>query len=933
MASDTELWRRADAILDELIDLPKATREQRIAALADDHALQAAVRRLWAAHASHGGVLDAPPAMDSSVTEGLEGRRLGRWRLGEELGRGGMSVVYRAVAEEGSLRGQDAAVKVLPLGVAALHGRAHFVREQQTLMSLHHPFIVPLYDAGVGEDGTPWLAMERVQGQPIDAWCRTQGTDLRGRIRLVLEVCDAVAYLHRNLVVHRDLKPGNVLVDAAGHVRVLDFGIARSLDAAEATSATLHALTPEYAAPEQQARAAPSTSMDIYALGGLLHKLLSGRVPQRDAVGDALPASRMAAAQADAPVDADALRGDIDSIIAKALDRNVEDRYPTVDAFAEDLRRWLDGRPVLARAASRSYRWGKVIARNRVAFIGAAAVLVTLLGGLSATIAQMREARRQEALALASASESKAQLEYVGSVLDVLAPANASTRALDRTTVIREADARAEAAFKDQPRLLAAVKMSLGDVADRSSQGALAHALYGDAMRLRAASLGKDSVDYAIALQSYGLSFKTLDPPRMREALATLREAEGILARVAPRSAHHVQAQVNLASILGDLDQQQESLRWLDAAAADCHDPLGREAVCEQAWWNRSALARRFDRPKEAVGDLRRAYESRRRRLGAGHAETLSMQVSLGALQRELGDAKAAIATLEDARAAQARVYAEPNMEMASLAGALGTAYDADDQPGKASTLFGQAADLIRQLRGPADPDLATTLVQLGSSQLKNGDAQGAMQSYREGLRIFEEAGGKDSAGAMVTRGNLAEAWLDAGDAEAAAKAMAGVREHHAVMFGEGSDRHQTMIMRWVRIELLRGKHAAALALTDELIRLANQEDGPLSASGLRRQRAVALSRAQALAGLGRGDEAWSLAKPVLDATRAEGWTGDSAPRLLAQGVEAACRLGRPECAALQAEARKATADPRVLGRAAHHLRLALASRPSRPRR
>src|SRR5690606_19351408 len=159
----------------------------------------------------------------------LVGQRLGRWRLQEEIGRGGMAVVYRATAEDGA-EGQVAAVKVLTLGSVARHGRDRFLQEQQALLRLRHPYIAALYDAGVSADGTPWLAMQLVEGEPIDRWCTRRGLDAAARVRLMLQVCAALDYSHRNLVVHRDIKPSNVLVDADGHVRVLDFGIARTLD-------------------------------------------------------------------------------------------------------------------------------------------------------------------------------------------------------------------------------------------------------------------------------------------------------------------------------------------------------------------------------------------------------------------------------------------------------------------------------------------------------------------------------------------------------------------------------------------------------------------------------------------------------------------------------------------------------------------------------
>jgi Serine/threonine protein kinase len=203
---ERELWRRADALFDRLLDEPEHTRQSRLLELTDDPALRERVRRLLAAHARSSGPLDQPPPGLPPPAAALAGQRLGRWRLEEEIGRGGMAVVYRARAEDGA-EGQLAAVKVLTLGSLARDGRERFLREQQALLRLRHPYIAALYDAGVSADGTPWLAMQLVEGEPIDRWCARHRLDVPARVRLLLQVCEALDYSHRNLVVHRDIKP------------------------------------------------------------------------------------------------------------------------------------------------------------------------------------------------------------------------------------------------------------------------------------------------------------------------------------------------------------------------------------------------------------------------------------------------------------------------------------------------------------------------------------------------------------------------------------------------------------------------------------------------------------------------------------------------------------------------------------------------------
>lgn len=399
-ADERETWRQADRILDGLLDLPPAERTARLKALNLPPALHASVRRLLAAHGQDAGPLDcALPARFAQAPEpqALIGRRLGRWQLQRELGRGGMAVVYRAQALEGAT-GQVAAIKILTLGALASVGRDRFLREQQALLRLRHPYIVPLYDAGVAEDGTPWLAMALVEGERIDHWCARHALDTEARVRLVLQVGEALSYAHRNLVIHRDIKPSNVLVDDDGHVRLLDFGIARLTDDAdtEATATGLRALTPEYAAPEQFAGAPPSTVMDVYGLAALSYRLLTGKPPRAAHAGAAPPTlPSRAAAQAGEP--AQRLRGDLDTVLMKALADAPEARYASVETFADDLRRWLQQRPVQARGPGWRYRTGRFVARHRLAV--ATALVGVVLG--SAALTQIVVQRdRAEAQAL-----------------------------------------------------------------------------------------------------------------------------------------------------------------------------------------------------------------------------------------------------------------------------------------------------------------------------------------------------------------------------------------------------------------------------------------------------------------------------------------------------------------------------------------------------
>src|SRR5690606_5504687 len=388
-------WRQADALFDQWLDLPESGRDAWLAAHTAPDPVRRRLEQLIAAHLQPSAALD--PASGS-----LAGRRLGEWTLEGELGRGGMAVVHRAWRERGTAR-QQAAVKVLTLGALGAVGRERFQREAEILARLNHPNAAALIDSGIADDGTCWLAMPLVEGERIDRWCDAHAPDAHAIVRLFLQVCSAVAYAHRSLVIHRDIKPSNVLVDEAGHARLLDFGISQFADAAgERTQTLWRALTPGYAAPEQLRGDPPATTMDVYGLGALLHRLLTGRTPQAaDADGGTTTRPSLLVREA-----SDAyhrhyvpLKSDLDRVLLKALAEEPEQRYATADALADDLRRWLDGRPVLAQTPGLGYRLRKFVSRNKAAVAAGMLLALTLSGGVAATLWQAGEARRHAALA------------------------------------------------------------------------------------------------------------------------------------------------------------------------------------------------------------------------------------------------------------------------------------------------------------------------------------------------------------------------------------------------------------------------------------------------------------------------------------------------------------------------------------------------------
>ncbi len=432
-------WSQVETLFADAVDLPQTERRQQLDWATFDPAVRAELEALLAAADSGGDFLSRSATVVStgSALDSLAaGARLGPWRVLRLIGRGGMGEVYEAQRADGQFE-QRAALKLLWQESAQLLKR--FQIERQILARLDHPGIAHLLDGGVTSSGQPYAVMEYIVGETITNWSRARASSLQDRLRLFLQVCEAVTHAHRNLIVHRDLKPANILVDASGRVRLLDFGIAKLLDSpvplgpagvltpsgvarlvgacsgsssgGRATAPTMNLFTPDYAAPEQLAGEAITTGTDVYALGLLLFELLTNQRARAQAgyplaVGlratfDApAPVPSRAADLPGAPVPAKRLTGDLDAIVAKCLCREPAQRYQSVDALRLDLERSLRGDTVNARGDGRLYILGSLVRRHRRLVAGVVALTLSLALGVAGVAWQAAKARREMARAI-----------------------------------------------------------------------------------------------------------------------------------------------------------------------------------------------------------------------------------------------------------------------------------------------------------------------------------------------------------------------------------------------------------------------------------------------------------------------------------------------------------------------------------------------------
>ncbi len=437
---DSKDWRTLNRLLDEALEVPPQDRAKWIDDLAPE--LESLKPRLKAllSNLSEQGLFETIPKVDPGTESDVEGtsapaenrETVGPYNLVRLLAEGGMGAVWLAQRADGMVQ-RPVALK-LPRGVwSRPELLSRMSREREILASLNHPHIARLYDAGLASDGQPYLAMEYVEGRPIDAYARAKGLDTRGRLRLFLQVAQAAAHAHAQLVVHRDLKPSNILVTDGGDARLLDFGIAKLLEDGEAreteiTRVSGRALTLAYASPEQVSGAPIGVVSDVYSLGVVLYELLTGSLPyqpareSRGAIEEAV-LNVDPAKPSDAASDLSArktLRGDLDTVVLKALKKKPEDRYPTVNAFADDLERFLDGRPVAAQPDSFLYRLRKLVLRNKLAFSAAAAILGAILAGAAVAFWQARAA-------LAEKERAEEVKEFIASIFREADPYLATT--------------------------------------------------------------------------------------------------------------------------------------------------------------------------------------------------------------------------------------------------------------------------------------------------------------------------------------------------------------------------------------------------------------------------------------------------------------------------------------------------------------------------
>lgn len=773
-------WRRLSILLDELFELEPAPREARLVAIErEDATLATELRRVLAADEHSGlldaGVVQAAPTLMARLAQDENafaerpsevGKRVGHYRLVERVGSGGMGEVWRA--ERVDDFEQAVAIKLIRPLMDSPNLRERFARERRILARLEHPNIARLLDGGVSDDGIPWYAMEFVRGLHLVQYAQKHALDTRARVELLLQVCDAVSHAQTLLVVHRDLKPSNVLVDTEGRARVLDFGIARLLDDTadvHLTSTGMRVFSPAYAAPEQILGQAAGTAADVFALGAMLYELLSGEVPhpKRSASPDRLIAGLELEG---APRPSDVFRkaskvttgnrstrpsremaGDLDTIVATALQPEPARRYTGAAQLGEDLRRWLEGRPIAAQADTAGYRMRKFVSRHRIAVGSASTVLLALIAGLAVAMWQANEAREQARRAdteaqraeheAASAKSQSARVRKVKEfMVSIFAQADPMRRSGTGSQSVEQAlDAaleRARTELASDPVLQADVLDDFGEI--RSNQGRFdeARSLFESALAVVEREYGPNHPIVAESLLNLGavadLSGNTADAaqPVMR-AIAILEGDDG---GDPIALANAISSLAAIRHSQGDLKAAREaierSLQMHRDIAPDGSEMMRALANSAMLVVNDGDMARGETLLKEAFALIEKHH-------GSESANLWPVLSSLADVYFFKGDIEQERLTLERGLAIARANFPQAHPWVASSLVELGVHYSRQDRWAEGEPLIRQGVAMNEAL---ASPELASALRRLGIAQNRAGDTSGALASLQRAWMV-----------------------------------------------------------------------------------------------------------------------------------------------------------------------------------------------------
>jgi tetratricopeptide (TPR) repeat protein len=750
---DPATWPIVSKLLDEWLDLPADSRSQWLANLGPEYSdVLPALRELLASHdAGDTDFLETIAKFDHESPALSPGHRLGPFRILSTIGRGGMGVVYRAERADGKFE-QQVAIKLVSGGLSTPAFVERFQREYRILASLDHPNIARLLDAGVTEEGLPYFVMEYVDGRPIDRFCADRKLSVADRLRLLLPVCDAVQFAHQRLIVHRDLKPDNILVTENGTPKLLDFGIAKVLsECPGGNEATLMAMTPAYASPEQVRGEPIGTATDVYSLGCVLYKLLTGRAPhQLQGKSPAESVRWICEEEPPKPAGLNRQLGkDEDNIVRMAMRKESRRRYQSVEQFAADIGRCLNSEPVFARPASAGYRLQKYMRRHRIG-VSVAAGLVLLFAGFAATQAvQLRRITRER-------DRADRVMQFMRGMFKVSNPSEARGNTITAREILDQASKDIDTGMAQDPVLQAQMMDAMGQVYQGLGLYPRGEALLARAVAIRRRALGPDHPDTLTAMDELGVVFNS--ESRYAEAEKLNREVLQVRRRVVgAQNLDTVTSMFHLAKTVYAQGRYAEAEK-LERDVLDVQrrilgpDNLNTVLTLQAL----AATLEREGRYSDAEKMNLRVVDVKRRRQGSDHPSTVLAISSLGWVLYQEGRYAEAERFIREAAETGRRVLGPTHPVEVGLLGRLGIDLDYEGRYPEAETLLREVLQ-ARRLAGPERYETVVAAEDLGHALLDEGRYREAEEFLRKAVETGRQVLGAEHPEVLIAMGELGQ--------------------------------------------------------------------------------------------------------------------------------------------------------------------------------
>jgi serine/threonine-protein kinase len=762
MPPASERWARVKELFEAAADLTSNERTALLRKECDgDAALRRDVESLLDSDAQTDGFIEQPvlemprDLFPEPPDESLVGRQFGAYQIIREIGRGGSGAVYLAARADDEYR-KEVAIKLIRRGLDTEDILRRFRNERQILAQLDHPNIARLIDGGTTDDGLPYFVMEYVNGQPIGAYCNAHSLSTTDRLNIFRKVCAAVTYAHQNLVIHRDLKPSNILVAADGEPKLLDFGIAKLLgpeeEALAQTIAGQGVMTPEYASPEQIKGERITTASDIYSLGVLLYELLTGRRPYRlktrtpEEISRAItiqeperPSS--AVTKVDHPqssiLNPRSLRGDLDNIVLMAMRKDPARRYASVGQFSEDIRRHLAGLPVVARKDTVSYRAGKFVNRHRIGVAAAALILLSLVGGIIATLIQVQTAHRERARA-------EAINIFLGRTLNASNPDRNSKGQPTVQDILQDASRRlATDELSDQPEVQAELQRIIGESYLSLGQYDLAEQNLTAALETQTRVSGEDGIAAlrtSVSLASLWAAAKGDYAKANKFYLAKLpllraEQKKGNL------SADYLAAALNGFALLrraqGDSREAEKLLReeltLLPYVSSERKNNMG---IAQAVLALTLADQGKFD---EAIKVVREKIAAIRETRTEASSELAANLTGLGSFLLENGQTRESLEALREAEGIYRKLYGDANLQLGDNLRLQAQALFSEAKHPEAEARITETLKIYRGATNPKFINYATALMVEGLIFSQTARIDEAEKLLREAVRIRSE--------------------------------------------------------------------------------------------------------------------------------------------------------------------------------------------------